>query len=109
MKGSAKVQIGAELLCKSGRGGAARGHVGKVTWGQALARGDMLARWHAAKQRQKDSVTGDGHGHREFRRRPFGHRELAPGFRRPRAERPTPERLMPWWPSPVTLASGISG
>ena len=90
MKGSAKVQIGAELLCKSGRGGAARGQAGKVTWG------------HAAKQRQKDSVTGDGHGHREFRRRPFGHRELTPGFRRLKAERPTPERLMPWWPSPVT-------
>jgi len=38
-------------------------------------------------------VTGDGHGHREFRRQPFGHRELAPGFRRLMAERPTPERL----------------
>jgi hypothetical protein len=24
-------------------------------------------------------VTGDSHGHREFRNRPFGHRELAPG------------------------------
>ena len=29
----AKVQIGAELLCKGERGGAARGHVGKVTRG----------------------------------------------------------------------------
>ena len=38
-------------------------------------------------------VTGDGHGHREFRVRPFGHRELAPGFRRLKAERLTPERL----------------
>ena len=38
-------------------------------------------------------VTGDGHGHREFRNRPFGHRELAPGFRRLKAERLTPERL----------------
>ncbi len=37
--------------------------------------------------------TGDGHGHREFRGRPFGHRELAPGFRRLKAERLTPERL----------------
>jgi hypothetical protein len=34
-------------------------------------------------------VKGDGHGQREFRRRPFGHRELAPGFRRLRAERLT--------------------
>ena len=40
-------------------------------------------------------VTGDGHGHREFRVRPFGHRELAPGFRRLKAERLTPERLTP--------------
>jgi len=31
---SAKVQIGAELLCKGERGEAARGHVGMVTWGQ---------------------------------------------------------------------------
>ena len=38
-------------------------------------------------------VAGDGHGHREFRSRPFGYRELAPGFRRLKAERPTPERL----------------
>ena len=38
-------------------------------------------------------VTGDGHGHREFSYRPFGHRELAPGFRRLKAERLTPERL----------------
>jgi hypothetical protein len=35
-------------------------------------------------------VTGDGHGHREFRVRPFGHRELAPGIRRLKAERLTP-------------------
>ena len=38
-------------------------------------------------------VTGDGHGNREFRNRPFGHRELAPGFRRLKAERLAPERL----------------
>ena len=38
-------------------------------------------------------VAGDGHGHREFRGRPFGHRELAPGFRRLKAERLAPERL----------------
>jgi len=36
---------------------------------------------------------GDGHGYREFRGRPFGYRELAPGFRRLKAERLTPERL----------------
>ena len=39
-------------------------------------------------------VTGDGHGHREFRVRPFGHRELAPGLRRLKAEQLTPERLI---------------
>jgi hypothetical protein len=38
-------------------------------------------------------VTGDGHRHREFRNQPFGYRELAPGFRRLKAERLTPERL----------------
>ena len=38
-------------------------------------------------------VTGDGHGHLEFRNRTFGHRELAPGFRRLKAEGLTPERL----------------
>ena len=37
-------------------------------------------------------VSGDGHRHREFRVRPFGHRELAPGFWRLKAERLTPER-----------------
>ena len=38
-------------------------------------------------------VTGDGHGHREFRSRLFGCWELAPGFRRLKAERLIPERL----------------
>ena len=38
-------------------------------------------------------VSGDGHGHREFRSRLFGHRELAAGFRRLKAERLAPERL----------------
>jgi hypothetical protein len=38
-------------------------------------------------------VTGDGHGYQEFRSRPLGHRVLAPGFRRLKAERLTPERL----------------
>jgi hypothetical protein len=38
-------------------------------------------------------VTGNGHGHREYRNRPFGHRELAAGFRRLKAEGLTPERL----------------
>ena len=41
----------------------------------------------------KDMVTGVGHRHREFRNRPFGHRELAPGLRELTAERLTPERL----------------
>jgi hypothetical protein len=47
------------------------------------------------RKSQKDMVTGDGHGHghREFRSRLFGCRELAPGFRRLKAERLTPERL----------------
>ena len=40
-------------------------------------------------------VAGDGHGNREFRSRPFGLRGLAPGFRRLKAERLMPERLMP--------------
>ena len=38
-------------------------------------------------------VTGDRHRYREFRSRHFGHRELAPGFRRLKAERLTPEKL----------------
>ena len=41
----------------------------------------------------KRQVTGDGHGYREFRNRPFSHRELAPEFRRLKAGWPTPERL----------------
>ena len=40
-------------------------------------------------------VAGGGHGNREFRCRPFGHRGLAAGFRRPKAERLMPERLTP--------------
>ncbi len=40
-------------------------------------------------------VSGDGHRHRDFRVRPFGHRELAPGIRRLMAERLFPERLTP--------------
>ena len=43
-------------------------------------------------------VTGDGHGHREFRCRPFGHQQLAPGFRRLKAE-----RLIPEWLTPVAV------
>ena len=31
--------------------GETRGHVGTVTWGHALARGDMLARGHGDKGR----------------------------------------------------------
>jgi hypothetical protein len=38
-------------------------------------------------------VSGDGHGQRELRCRPFGHQMLASGFRRLKAERLTPERL----------------
>ena len=45
------------------------------------------------RERQKDMVTGDGRGHREFRNRPFGHRELVPGFRRVKAEGLASERL----------------
>ena len=41
----------------------------------------------------RGNVTGDGHGHREFSNRPFGHRVLAPGFQWLKAERLTPERL----------------
>jgi hypothetical protein len=37
-------------------------------------------------------VTGDGYGHREFRRQPFGHRQLEPGHWRLKAERLTPGR-----------------
>ena len=43
-------------------------------------------------------VSGDGHRHREFRVRPFGHRELAPGIRRLKAELLTPE-----WPTAVAV------
>ena len=39
--------------CKSERGEAARGHVDKVTRGQALARGDMLARGHGDMGRDR--------------------------------------------------------
>jgi hypothetical protein len=38
-------------------------------------------------------VSGDGHWKQELRNRPFGHQVLAPGFRRLKAERLTPERL----------------
>ncbi len=40
-------------------------------------------------------MPGDRHGRREFRRQQLGLRELAPGFRRLKAERLTPERLKP--------------
>jgi hypothetical protein len=45
------------------------------------------------KRRSRHTLSGDGHGRRELRRRPFGHRGLAPGFRRLKAEELTPERL----------------
>jgi hypothetical protein len=45
------------------------------------------------REKQKDMVTGDGHGCREFWGRHFGHRELAPRFQRLMAERLAHERL----------------
>jgi hypothetical protein len=45
------------------------------------------------RKKQEDMVPGDGHGHQELRYRPFGYQVLAPGFRRLKAERLTPERL----------------
>ena len=77
---SAKVQIGAKLLCKSAKMIEAALKGG--------AEGDRMVSLGIHFK-----VTGDGHGHREFRSRPFGHRELAPGFRRLKAERLAPERL----------------
>jgi hypothetical protein len=47
-------------------------------------------------------VTGDGHGHREFRHRLFGHLELAPGFRRLKAE-----RLIPEWLTTVAVTRNL--
>jgi hypothetical protein len=44
------VQIGAVLLCKGGRGGAARGHVGKVTWGHGAYIEDTRAGGHEGKR-----------------------------------------------------------
>ena len=38
-------------------------------------------------------MSGVGHGHREFRNRLFGHRELVPGFRGLKAEGLRPEGL----------------
>ena len=71
---SANVQIGAVLLCKG-----AKVEYESIEYGvSSIGRG---------------KETGDGHGHQEFRNRPFGHRELAPGFRRLKAEGLTPERL----------------
>ena len=74
----AKVQIGAEPLCKGESGEAARG---------ACGHGDMGTRGGNEDTRTR--------GHE-------GRRELAPGFWRLKAEQLIPERLMPWWPSPVT-------
>ena len=47
-------------------------------------------------------VTGDSHGSQPSRFRPFGFRLPASGSRLPMAGMPTPEWLMPRWPSPVT-------
>ena len=68
-----------------------------MTWGHEIQRYKLEAQRLRGLVEQKgchDSlVTGDGHRHREFRSRHFGHRELAPGFRRLMAERLIPERL----------------
>ena len=80
--------------CKSERGEAARGHAGKLTRGKGkrqnskgAVEGDRMIGCGIYLR-----VSGDGHGQRDFRCRPFGNRELAPGFRRLKAERLTPER-----------------
>jgi hypothetical protein len=50
--------------------------------------------WSIEYRREAErQVPGGGHGHQEFRSRPFGHLELAPGFRRLKAEGLAPERL----------------
>ena len=67
-----------------------------LTRGQGIQRYKLEARRPRGSVDQKAAaiqVTAGGHGHREFRNRPFGHRELAPGFRRLKAEGLTPERL----------------
>ena len=56
---------------------------------EGAAWGDRMIGWRAIHFQ----VSGDGHGHREFRSRHFGHRELAPGFLRLKAERLATERL----------------
>jgi hypothetical protein len=72
----AKVQIGAVLLCKGGRGGAARGHAGMGTSGQGeetrearrlTGSVDQNIREYRVwsieyREMQKVMVTGDGHG-----------------------------------------------
>ena len=63
------------------------------TWGETVLKGGSIGRpdgWLGGIHFQ---VSGDGHRHRVLRIRPLGHRELAPGFRRLKAERLTPERL----------------
>ena len=115
----AKVQIGAELLCKGERGGDARGHAGKLTRGQGIQRYKLEARslrglvekkireyrvWSieyrgeaglngGSRGRPDDWLGGIIRGHEDRRSR--GPEELAPGFRRLKAERLTPERLTP--------------
>ena len=78
--------------------------MGKVTRGHALARGGKLARGHGdtgtrACARGQAGMWAWGHGRKRGHE---GRRELAPGFWRLKAEQLIPERLMPWWPSPVT-------
>jgi hypothetical protein len=46
------------------------------------------------KKRSRHTLSGDGHGRRELRRRQFGHQVLAPGFRWLKAERLTPVWLI---------------
>jgi hypothetical protein len=71
--------------------GSRGGHVGMVTWGHG-------ERQRPRGDREPDGwrghiFPGDGNGHLVFRYRPFGHRELAPGSWRVKAERPIPEWL----------------
>jgi len=84
----AKVQIGAELLCKGERGEAARGHVGMVTWGQgeeAVLKGGHYSRagGHEGRRAGVEGRRTRGHA---------GWMGPTPGFRRLMAERLIPER-----------------
>ncbi len=66
----------------------ARGHGDKGKGSAQRETGNRIVGWG-----NHFRVSGDGNGHREFRNRPLSHRELAPGFRRLKAERLNPGRL----------------